>query len=179
MPAGVRKAEIDIRNGSLIRELNPVETVEAKPTPTPSPTPAIDGLDDPAWRTEQLPETTEVFETNVPAEFRRIELFIAGTLPTRAMFETSEPSYDEYGNPVVDESPPPSGATPSPTPISRTWQELEDGSNRSPRQPSRERGIVVTVCPITGMRVTSNCPTSEARTFAPGSEPKEFCTFHR
>jgi hypothetical protein len=39
--------------------------------------------------------------------------------------------------------------------------------------------VSVLVCPITGMRVTANCPGSEARTFKPGTEPKEFCTFHR
>jgi hypothetical protein len=39
--------------------------------------------------------------------------------------------------------------------------------------------ITVMVCPVTGQRVTSNCPYSEARQFKPGTEPKEFCTLHR
>lgn len=178
MPAGVRKAEIDTRNGALIREIDAVEPVETKPTPTPSPTPKIEGLDDPAWQTEPLPETKDVFVTNVPAEFRRIELFVAGTVPTPAAFQSHEPQYDEYGNPI---EPPPSGApTPSPTPVSGTWQEMEEGSNRSPRGPSsRERGLTVLVCPVSGMRVTSNCPGTESRSYPPGAEPKEFCNLHR
>ena len=180
MPAGVRRAEIDTRSGTLIRELDAIEQVEAKPTPTPSPTPPIEGLDDPAWATEPLPETKEIFVTNVPAEFRRVELFVAGTIPTRQLMESDTPMYDENGNPIIDESPP--AATPSPTPLSSTWENLEDGSNSSNsgrRSSGTERGSSVLVCPVTGMRVTSNCPGSEARTFKPGTEPKEFCTFHR
>jgi penicillin-binding protein 1B len=179
MPAGVRKAEIDIRNGALIRELDVLEEAEAKATPTPSPTPAIEGLDTPEWATDDAPETKEVFVTNVPAEFRRTELFIAGTIPTRATIESETPVYDEDGNPVVDESPP--VATPSPTPLSSTWENLDDRANNSnsSRRPGRERGLSVLVCPVTGMRVTSNCPGSEARSFRPGTEPKDFCTFHR
>ena len=181
MPAGVRKAEIDTRNGSLIREIDAIEPVKTEATPTPSATPKIEGLDDPAWATEQQPESKEIFATNVPVEFRRIELFIAGTIPTRATFEAVDPVYDEYGNPVVGESPPVSGASPSPTPLSNTWQNLEERStnSNSRRSSGNERGLSVMVCPITGMRVTSNCPSSEARTFRPGTEPKEFCTFHR
>jgi penicillin-binding protein 1B len=182
MPAGVRKAEIDIRNGMLIRELDAVETAEVKPSPTPSVTPAIEGLDAPEWATEDAPEAKQIFVTNVPAEFRRIELFVAGTIPTRAMLDPGEPAFDENGNIVSGESPPQSDTTPSPTPLSNTWENLEDrsnNSNSSRRSSSGERGVSVLVCPITGMRVTVNCPGSEARTFRPGTEPKEFCTFHR
>jgi penicillin-binding protein 1B len=180
MPAGVRRAEIDIRNGSLIRELDVLEEVETKATPTPVPTPAVEGLDDPAWATENAPETREVETSNVPAEFRRVELFIAGTMPSRALFEEQPTVYDEYGNPVEPEVPP-SEEAPSPTPLVQTWENLEDRSsgNSSRRAPGNERGTSVLVCPITGMRVTAKCPGSEARTFKPGSEPKDFCTFHR
>jgi penicillin-binding protein 1B len=177
MPAGVRKAEIDIRNGSLVRELDAIEAAETRATPTPVPTPAIEGLDDPAWATEDAPERREIFVTNVPAEFRRVELFIAGTLPTHALLESHEPVYDEYGNPVV-ETESPNGTAPSPTPVSGTWENSEANSNTR-RPPGTERGVSVLVCPITGSRVTSNCPGSEARIYRPGTEPKDFCTFHR
>jgi membrane peptidoglycan carboxypeptidase len=177
MPAGVRKAEIDIRNGSLVRELDAIEAAETRATPTPVPTPAIEGLDDPAWATEDAPERREIFVTNVPAEFRRVELFIAGTLPTHALLESHEPVYDEYGNPVV-ETESPNGTVPSPTPVSGTWENSEGNSNTR-RPPGTERGVSVLVCPVTGSRVTSNCPGSEARIYRPGTEPKEFCTFHR
>ena len=178
-PAGVRKAEIDIRNGSLIRELDPVEPAETKATPTPSPTPPVAGLDDPAWATENAPERRDVFVSNVPPEFRRIELFIAGTLPTQAMFEDKEPVYDEYGNPVIESEEVQTDGTPSPTPLSGTWENSETNSNSSRRNPGAERGLTVLVCPVTGLRVTSNCPYSEPRNFRPGTEPKEFCAFHR
>jgi len=39
--------------------------------------------------------------------------------------------------------------------------------------------ITVMICPITGMRATANCPNKEAHKFKAGTEPKEFCTFHR
>jgi hypothetical protein len=42
--------------------------------------------------------------TSVPPEFRRIELFIAGTIPTRAMIDSVEPVYDQYGNLTGEES---------------------------------------------------------------------------
>jgi hypothetical protein len=181
MPAGVRKAEVDIRDGSLIRELDVLEEAEAKATPTPSPTPTHEGAGDPAWATDDAPQAKENFVSNVPAEFRRVELFIAGTIPTPAMSHTEEEfTYDDNGNPVIPDPAP--GATPSPTPLASTWENLENrstNSNSSRRPPGAERGISVLVCPVTGMRVTANCPGSEARTFKPGSEPKEFCTLHR
>jgi len=185
MPAGVRKAEIDIRNGLLIRELDAAEVPEVKatPTPTPSATPAIEGLDTPEWKTEQAPETKEMFVTNVPAEFRRVELFVAGTIPAREMMDTSAPVYDDGTSYPESETAEPN-PSPSPTPLTNTWENQENRSNNSNsarRAPSsRERGLItVMVCPVTGLRVTSNCPGSEARTFKPGTEPKEFCTLHR
>ena len=184
MPAGIRKAEIDIRNGSLIREIDPLESseIDATPSPTPSPTPAYEGADDPAWATPSVPEASDdLIVSNVPAEFRRIELFIGGTIPTPAMPQVDEPVYDEYGNPVIPDPAP--GATPSPTPIVSTWENIERGagnSNSSRRSPpGAERGVSVLVCPISGMRVTANCPDSEARTFKQGNEPKEFCNLHK
>jgi len=176
MPATIRKAEIDIRNGSLIRELDSSSTPSATPTPTPIPTPTID----PAY--EQYYEQpdqdpAELFITKVPPEFRRIEVFVAGTVPNRSLL------------PVPDESPPDEQETPkaaaSPTPISGTWQDgaetngeprsLESGTSRS----ADADYISVMVCPVTGMRANANCPDKEAKTFRKGTEPKEFCTFHR
>ncbi len=188
MPAGVRKAEIDIRSGLLIRELDAFEAAEVTPTPAPtasvSPTPAIEGLDDPAWATQHAPETKEIFNTNVPPEFRRVELFIGGTVPPREMIDTSAPIYDDTGlSPEPEQTHAPE-TTPSPPPVTNTWENQENRSNNSnsSRRSSSgtERGMItVMVCPVTGMRVTSNCPYSEARTFKPGTEPKDFCTLHR
>ena len=40
-------------------------------------------------------------------------------------------------------------------------------------------GVSVSVCIITGLRATINCPERDQRTFKEGSEPKEFCPLHR
>ncbi|NOT47397.1 MAG: PBP1A family penicillin-binding protein, partial [Acidobacteria bacterium] len=87
MPAGIRKAEIDIRNGTLIRELDVMETVDAKasPNPTPTPTPVDPSLE--AWQVDDVAPPKEVFVTEVPVEFRRAELFVPGTLPNKALIE--------------------------------------------------------------------------------------------
>jgi penicillin-binding protein 1B len=171
MPMGVRKAEIDIRNGALIRELDVVETADSAPSPTPKVNEAA--VEDPAWAVEPLPEVKQIFATNIPEEFRRTELFISGTVPNKQLLtETDIPAPEEL-------------PTPSPTPVEETWQEdvgtNSNQSNRPRRGAERTLGNTVTVliCPITGMRATSNCPLPETKTFKPGDEPKDFCTFHR
>jgi penicillin-binding protein 1B len=175
LPPGIRKAEIDTRNGSLIRELDAVEAADAsaKPEPTATPKQPDPAVDDPAWAVEQTQEVKEVYATNVPAEFRRIELFISGTVPNRQLLTETDIA-------APAELPP----DPTPTPVDETWQEelAPNDSNQSNR-PRRERTpsdtVSVQVCPITGMRATSNCPLPETRTFKKGSEPQDFCTYHR
>jgi penicillin-binding protein 1B len=184
MPANVRKAEIDIRTGLLIRELDALEAAQPKATPTPSPTPKIEGLDDPAWKTEDQAERKEIFVTDVPAEFRRIELFIGGTVPPRELAAPEEPIYDDTGLSPEPEQTPAPNPTASPPPVTSTWEDLEEratNSNSSRRSPAAgsERIVSVMVCPVTGMRYTSNCPFSESRSFARGSEPKDYCSLHR
>ena len=175
MPIGIRKAEIDTRNGALIRELDVAETVATAATPVPTPKQADPAVDDPAWAVEQTPETREIFASNVPAEFRRVELFISGTVPNRQLL--TEADVAAQAAQEAEQS------TPSPTPVDETWQEElgtnSNQSNRRRRGSTAEDTILVTVCPITGMRATSNCPLPESRTFTKGSEPTDFCTFHR
>jgi len=176
MPANVRKAEIDIRNGSLIRELDAAATTTASPTPTPTPVrpknPEFDQYYD-----EPAPSPVELFVTNVPAEFRRVELFVAGTVPNRSMLPISEETF-------IDESSEPK-PSPTPTPLSETWQdgtEPPDPKSQTgmSRPPGRSAGFVtIMVCPLTGMRATANCDGKESKTFRSGTEPKDFCTFHR
>jgi penicillin-binding protein 1B len=170
MPANVRKAEIDIRNGSLIRE------VDASTEPTPSPTPSPKKTKDPNvpdYDEYKPPPDPQIYVTEVPAEFRRIELFITGTVPNKSLL------------PVLDDPAAGSKQTPSPTPLEQTWQDGTEPENgptpvvRS-RNSTSERGTVtVSVCPLTGMRATTNCPDRENRTYRAGTEPKEFCSFHR
>ncbi len=180
MPAGIRKAEIDIRNGTLIRELDALETADAKATPTPSPTPAA--TVDPelaAWQTEEVAPPKEVFVTDVPAEFRRAELFIAGTLPSKAMIQM-----DENGFTIEDPTAVPGSPTPTDPKITGTWSDSVDGPGVSaqptPRtgRPDTRGSVNIVVCPVTDMRATENCPRREAKTFRSGTEPKDFCPIH-
>lgn len=173
MPAGIRKAEIDSRNGTLIKELDGVGVVPVGEQPTPSPTPIDPVLDDPAWQTIETPQPKEIFVTSVPEEFRRVELFIGGTIPNRKLLSEEEIASEVTGP-----------AEPTPTPISGTWQddaEPPHGSAQSVQTDSQKptSKIVVNVCPLTGMRASINCPTREARSFRAGTEPNEFCTIHR
>lgn len=179
VPAGLRRAEIDIRNGSLIRELDASEAVETKSTPTPTPTPLepIDP-DTAAWQTEVVPEKKQVFVTEVPAEFRRTEYFIGGTIPNRALIQLEDDTLDG------DES---SGTGPgsSKAPITGTWQdavELPPSNRPNSNQSSRVQGVRgyvnVVICPVTVMRATINCPSRTSRSFVEGAEPKEFCPIH-
>ncbi|MFZ1700409.1 MAG: PBP1A family penicillin-binding protein [Pyrinomonadaceae bacterium] len=178
MPAGIRKAEIDIRNGALIRELDSLGVV-GSPTPSPSPTATRPTDPDLAqYYEEPPPEPTEIFVTNVPPEFRRVELFIAGTVPTRAILPMNE-TPEEIEPALPDKSP---------TPITETWQDAQPDGSAPDGGPARRdirpgepaaRGVTLMICPLTGMRATANCPEKESKTFRTGSEPKEFCTFHK
>ncbi|MBK6748705.1 MAG: PBP1A family penicillin-binding protein [Acidobacteria bacterium] len=173
MPAGVRKGEIDVRNGKLIRELDAVEAQVIKPSPTPTP---IKTNIDPALVETPPEEPKEIYVTDVPPEFRRVELFIAGTVPNKALITTDETAVD-----LEDRRP-----TPSPTPVSSTWQDGVEPPDGSPSNPGgRTTGddtvgsVTVAICPLTGLRATAKCPKKEIRTFRPGTEPKDFCTYHR
>jgi hypothetical protein len=168
MPPTVRRAEIDIRNGSLIRELDGAETLSnGVPSPTPSPSPANAALE--GWETEPPPPVA-VYVTDVPAEFRRVELFVSGTLPNRAILNVEEEpdlSHSMEGG---------QGVRPAATPLNETWQDSEDDGFPTPAK--RPQTLNVTVCPLTGLRATPNCPTQLQRTFGEGSEPREFCPVH-
>ncbi|HEX8288139.1 MAG TPA: PBP1A family penicillin-binding protein [Pyrinomonadaceae bacterium] len=175
MPVTVRKAEIDTRNGKLIRELNESEADLIKAQQA-----AVKNSADTNSASIVSPETApdaEIYVTQVPAEFRRVELFVTGTLPNKVLLPTAEESTKES----YEAKPEPTS-----TPFT-TWQQDAQGqkgsdtnSNTSIRPPIEEieRRITVMICPLTGMRATSNCPRKEPQTFAEGEQPKDFCTFH-
>jgi penicillin-binding protein 1B len=139
MPPNVRKAEIDTRNGALIRELD-TATADASAPATPTPTPYKPA--DPALAQYYEPEPTptpDIYNTNVPTEFRRTELFIAGTLPMRSFSNPDDQT--QNGKP-----------TPSPTPINETWQDAEPNGVRSvptppPSSPQHSRKPTPTPIP--------------------------------
>ncbi len=180
VPVGIRRAEVDTRNGALIKELDALEAVNAKPSPSPStsPTPKDPALDDPAWATSISPETPEIYVTDVPAEFRRVELFVAGTVPGKAFLRTEEEvKYDPVTGEPITPTPTPEK---SPTPISETWEEQSPApSAQRDQSGNKSKSVMAIICPLTEMRATAACPKSETRTFAEGREPKDFCAFHR
>ncbi len=178
MPAGVKRGEIDIRNGSLIRELDAGETDAAggkTPTPTPTPTPKKlnDGTPDYLQDDQMPPEPKEIYVTNVPAEFRRSEFFLAGTMPNRQLMPVVNGLADDDG----------SKPEPNPTPLTGTWEdgavpqktEVKPGTSNSNKPGAM---VTVMICPVTGMRATVACPTKESKEFKEGTDPKDFCTFH-
>jgi len=179
MPSNVRKAEIDTRDGSLVRELDAAEATnirddENKTNRSPDQSPASPEGDS----TSPNPQPVV---PDVPAEFRRVELFVSGTVPAAkyvAEPPPEEPQYDPETGELIEKPTP----TPKPTPVDGTWQDVAEPPEpgQSPYAANRTQSAYVTVaiCPLTGMRATSNCPERERKTFRRGTEPKEFCTFH-
>ena len=182
MPQNVRKAEIDTRNGSVIREFDDADALNIRDDQNKvNRKPAADspnGSEPPVDGPEQSPTDEPV--ANVPSEFRRVELFVSGTVPVKKVPGEEEIQYDsETGEPIVKPTP-----TPKDTPLDQTWQdsvEPPEKESNSENNSNSERGkgmVSVLICPLTGMRATSNCPNPERRTYRRGTEPKDFCTFH-
>jgi penicillin-binding protein 1B len=170
MPPNVRKAEIDTRNGSLIRELDPDEAINAgNAGDTKEPDVQADANRDPTAEPGTVP--------SIPTEFRRVELFITGTVPIPKITE-EEGQYDPETGELIQPSTP----TPEPTPVDQTWEDNStpptDAGESNQEQQGRSSMVTVSICPLTGMRATINCPEHEQRKFRRGTEPKEFCTFH-
>jgi hypothetical protein len=173
MPDTVRQAEIDIRNGSLIKELNNAEAESIKNQQAILKNNANKNSNSSAQT--ETPETLEIYVTDVPAEFRRVEYFVGGTVPNKSFLTTGETAPDTEIDPKT-----------TPTPFV-TWQDAQQnqGKNQTnsnkqnnPGDEDLQRNATVMVCPLTGLRATSNCPNMKSETFKQGSEPKEFCRFH-
>ncbi len=182
MPESIKKAEIDTRNGSLIRELSNAEAATAKTEQavllknkakqnsnqnTNQDLPVDD---------ETAVENKPIYVTDVPPEFRRVELFVIGTTPNKTLLPINDGLTD------ADLTAP----APSETPF-QTWQDAgqNPNSNRQPLTPDHDiprievqQNLTVMICPLTGMRATANCPDKVPKTFKKGEEPQEFCTFH-
>ena len=114
----------------------------------------------------------EIYVTDVPLEFRRVELFIAGTVPTKMLLPTDDSLSEDPNKPA-----------PTPTPLDGTWTEqTKPGETPLPSNSKTDKNtgakITVMICPLSGMRATINCPTKEAKVFRQGEEPKDFCSFH-
>ena len=178
MPPNVRKAEIDTRDGSLIRELDQNEALNIRDDENKANRKAGPDGTDPNLQTADTQPEPQPDTTSVPPEFRRVELFVSGTVPAQKMVAVDEPQYDPETGELIEKPTP----TPRQTPVDGTWQ---DGvgppdPNESPGNTNRSQSayVSVSICPLTGMRATSNCPEHEVRRFRRGTEPKDFCTFH-
>lgn len=172
MPNSIRRAEIDIRNGSLIRELTNSEADSAKAQQK-----VLDeqGKIETIDADDELPDMKEIYISNIPPEFRRVELFIIGTVPNKALLPIDESNLD-----LEDSSKP--KATPTPF---TTWEDAQSQKSNDEGGKGSARDILKSVdkitvmwCPQSGKRATSNCPNMEAKNFLRGTEPKEFCRLH-
>jgi penicillin-binding protein 1B len=171
MPDSIRRAEIDSRDGKVLRELNPqeAESIDAQQkllkknkeaTPEPSATPDI----------------INSFLSKIPLEFRRVELFVSGTIP-----RDLSPQIEEIDTESIETKVP--EATPTPF---TTWEDAQSGAkNKIPANTNSNtapeeviRSTTVMVCGVSGMRATINCPKKDAKTFKNNTEPKELCPFH-
>ncbi len=175
MPASVRKAEIDTRNGKLLRELTDTEAEAVKMQQkivkdNKANAISLNPTDEPTT------EPKEIYVTEVPAEFRRVELFVGGTVPNKILLPTEETVLTDEQSAVP---------TPTETPF-QTWQEAQQGQRGNSVNPPPHddlnadvvHNVTLMICPLTGMRATVNCPNKKPKTFIEGEQPKEFCTFH-
>ena len=182
MPATVKEAEIDTRNGSLIRELSATEADSVKAQQTVLKANANKNNANQPTATDATDETIvsapkEIYVTAVPAEFRRVELFVSGTVPNKTLLPSEDTGLTDEQLAIPNASG---------TPFT-TWEEEQQNrgtDQNSAMQPPQlppadlQRNVTIMICPLTGMRATSNCPRKQPQTFNEGEEPEEFCTFH-
>jgi hypothetical protein len=168
MPDSIKKAEIDSRDGKFLREIDAkeAENIEAQQK-------VLKKNKEEKPEVMPTPEVISNFINTVPLEFRRVELFISGTIPVN-LNPTDDLNENANTQPEV-----------TPTPF-ETWEESQAGSknkgqsdsNTNTAKPQVTQSMTVMVCELSGMRATLNCPKKEPKTFKNGTEPKEFCTFH-
>lgn len=170
MPLNMQRAEIDSRSGNLVRELTAAEAETVKIQKT------IVKKEGDATTLETVPENKEIYVTEIPEEFRRVELFVSGTVPNKTLLPSDEMLAADAA----------ADAEPTQTPF-QTWQEeIQNPNAGDDNEPNQikvppadiEKNITVMACPLSGMRATSNCPDKQPQTYREGTEPKEFCTFH-
>ena len=167
MPQSIQRAEIDIRNGNVIRTLTDKEAdlVEAQKK-------VIDAKSDGQTAQESEVNTVkDLYISSIPDEFRRIELFVSGTLPTKMIL----PIDAELDKDKTLKKPKPTA-----TPFT-TWEDAEAGQDPNvdgKKQRVQVEEVTVMFCPLTKKRAIANCPQMTSINFKRGEEPKEFCKFH-
>jgi len=174
MPNTIRKAEIDARTGTLIKEITgnaEADLAQVQPTLVDSDVTTQNPL--------ETPEIKNIYISEVPAEFRRLELFISGTVPNKVLLPTEET------NSIVTENPQTVSNTTITPYLSEDGIQADERINQNPSvrrrmeiAPDLERNITVMVCDVTGMRATANCPNKHSKTLAESEIWNDFCTFH-
>lgn len=179
MPDSIRKAEIDTRDGTVLRELDnkQADLIQTQQkvlkNKAKSNSNSNSNQDNPV--NPESAVSNETFVSDVPLEFRRVELFISGTVPANLKPPEDESATDEKIDP---------NATPTPF---VTWQEEQQGKkpslgdstkNAGKNKPPMTQTVTIMICPLSGLRATANCPEKESKTYEPGKEPKDFCNFH-
>ena len=168
MPDTVRSAEIDIRNGNVIRRLSDTEAESVKLENEVLE--KVSETEEPDEDADELEKLKQQYLLNVPKEFRRVELFISGTIPTKFTLPESEKLARDVAKP-----------SPTATPFT-TWQESEESQkNPNSKEKNPEKTLefaTIMYCPTTKARATAYCPDMESKKFPKGEEPKHTCPLH-
>lgn len=174
-PDTIVHAEIDIRNGNLLHELSDDEVKSIKAQNGVLEKKSVNEVDkEEVYETdvEYMEKLKRLYIASVPKKFRRIELFIGGTLPDKFILPdefTKEPSIE-------------SGLH---TTLFKTWQDAQE------EQEERLKGFVfdgrarksmdskpLVYCLISGKLANPTCPDVELKTSEKSADPKEFCQIH-
>ncbi len=174
MPENVREAEIDTRDGKLIRELNAAEADSVKAQQTTIKNADTNNNSNTNTTIANISAPQELPVVNIPQEFRRIEYFVGGTVPPPPLLPVKETDLSVNPEPEATATP------------FTTWQEqqMEKGNSNSAREPTQlektgvQKNITLMICPTSGMRATIYCPVKKPETFVEGSQPKEYCPLH-
>lgn len=194
-PITIQKAEIDTRDGRTIREVSPYSpefSAENKPLSEEEKQKAqladapLDEYGNPIVGKLEAQEAVDI-----PKDFRRIELFVGGSIPTRA---TDKPSPLEdlpapEANVVTAEAPTPypnATFTPTPPPLnvditkSRPKEDHSSDSN-PPDAPRDDFSVILMIDPTTNRIAAPTCPQMKPVKFKQGTEPRAVCSpeFHR
>ncbi len=174
-PASIQTAEIDVRNGSVIRDLDNAESESVK---TQQEIIKQNSNSNPAANIGEPPQNLkELYISNIPNEFRRVEIFISGTVPNKMLIPVTDQAFDR---PDLEQTP-----NPTPTPFT-TWQEAQKEKKGQKESEIDEDEISANMvdtitlmyCPVSKKRATANCPNMYSKVFKKGNEPKEFCPIH-
>jgi penicillin-binding protein 1B len=177
MPAGIEKAEIDTRTGKII---NSNETAAADVSPSPAASPDNSDTPPPLPNQPAPAQNTAAAVNIVPTEFRRTELFISGTIPSRAPGIEATNSNEPEIFPIPENSPAAPQTKDSPEQIYvEPDSPMREGSSAPPS--TAQKTIILQICSETGLIAAPSCPHPRPKIFKIGDEPKQFCKpeYHR